>query len=182
MSSAECGTMGEAGRIVVTMGDITDMDVDGIVNAANSHLVLGSGVAGAIRRKGGPSIQAECDGLAPIPLGEAAVTGGGALKARYVIHAAGMHPGGGMSRESLASATRNSLKRAADKGMRSIAFPAIGTGVGGFPVGECARVMITTVKDYLKEGDKGIREIYFVLFDEPSLRVFENELNRVKDG
>lgn len=174
--------MGEAARIVITMGDITDMAVDGIVNAANTHLALGSGVAGAIRRKGGPSIQAECDGLAPVPLGEAAVTGAAALKARYVIHAAGMHPGGGVSRESLASATRNSLKRAQEKGMRSIAFPAIGTGVGGFPVEDCARVMITTVRDYLQEGDKGIREIYFVLFDEPALRVFEKELNKGKDS
>lgn len=174
--------MSEACRIIVIMGDITDMAVDGIVNAANTRLVLGSGVAGAIRKKGGPSIQAECDGLAPIPLGEAAVTGGGALKARYVIHAAGMHPGGGVSRESLADATVNSLKRAAEKGMRSIAFPAIGTGVGGFPVGECARVMIKTVRDYIKEADTGIGEIYFVLFDEPAWRVFESELNGVKDG
>lgn len=174
--------MSESCRIIVIMGDITDMAVEGIVNAANTHLVLGSGVAGAVRKKGGPSIQTECDELGPIPLGEAAVTGGGALKARYVIHAAGMHPGGGVSMESLADATWNSLKRAQEKGMRSIAFPAIGTGVGGFPVGECARVMIKTVRDYLKESDTGIREIYFVLFDEPAWRVFENELNGVKDG
>jgi len=164
--------------IILVMGDITDMDVDGIVNAANTHLVLGSGVAGAIRRKGGPSIQAECDGLGPIPLGEAAVTGGGTLKARHVIHAAGMHPGGTVSRESLEKATVNSLKRAAEKGMRSIAFPAIGTGVGGFPMEECARVMIKTVKDYLKDGDTRIEIIYFVLFDEPSLGAFEKELNK----
>lgn len=174
--------MSESCRIIVILGDITDMAVEGIVNAANTHLVLGSGVAGAVRKKGGPSIQTECDELGPIPLGEAAVTGGGALKARYVIHAAGMHPGGGVSIVSLADATWNSLKRAQEKGMRSIAFPAIGTGVGGFPVGECARVMIKTVRDYLKESDTGIREIYFVLFDEPAWRVFENELNGVKDG
>lgn len=168
--------------IIVIMGDITDMDVDGIVNAANTRLVLGSGVAGSIRRKGGPSIQAECDELGPIPLGEAAVTGGGALKARHVIHAAGMHLGGGVSRESLESATRNSLKRAGEKGMRSVAFPAIGTGVGGFPIDECAGVMIKTVTDYLKEGDTRIGKVYFVLFDEPSLRAFEKELNRGKEG
>lgn len=178
--------MRETDRIIVTKGDITDMDVDGIVNAANTHLVLGSGVAGSIRRKGGPSIQAECDKLGPIPLGEAAVTGGGALKARYVIHAAGMHPGGGVSRESLESATRNSLMRAGEKGMRSVALPAIGTGVGGFPIDECASVMIKTVTDYLtdylKEGGTRIEKVYFVLFDEPSLRAFEKELNRVKEG
>jgi O-acetyl-ADP-ribose deacetylase len=174
--------MGEADRIIISMGDITDMDVDGIVNAANTHLVLGSGVAGSIRKKGGPSIQAECDKLGPVPLGEAAVTGGGALKARYVIHAAGMRPGGGVSRESLESATLNSLKRAEEKGMSSIAFPAIGTGVGGFPIDECARVMIKTVMDYLKEGGTRIEKIYFVLFDEPAWGAFEKELNRVKGG
>jgi len=168
--------------IMVIMGDITDMAVDGIVNAANTRLVLGSGVAGSIRRKGGPSIQAECDELGPIPLGEAAVTGAGKLKARHVIHAAGMHLGGGVSRESLESATRNSLMRAGEKGMRSVAFPAIGTGAGGFPIEECASVMIKTVTDYLKEGDARIEKIYFVLFDEPSLKAFEKELNRVKEG
>ena len=168
--------------IIVIMGDITDMDVDGVVNAANTRLLLGSGVAGSIRRKGGPSIQAECDEIGPIPLGEAAVTGGGALKARHVIHAAGMHPGGGVSRESLESATRNSLVRAGERGMRSVAFPAIGTGVGGFPVSECAGVMIKTVMDFLKEDDTRIEKIYFVLFDEPTLRAFEKELSRVKDG
>ncbi|HET7290643.1 MAG TPA: macro domain-containing protein [Thermodesulfobacteriota bacterium] len=174
--------MGEADRIIISMGDITDMDVDGIVNAANTHLVLGSGVAGSIRRKGGPSIQAECDELGPIPLGEAAVTGGGALKARYVIHAAGMRPGGGVSRESLENTTLNTLKRAEEKGMRSIAFPAIGTGVGGFPIDECAKAMIKTVNEYLKEGGTRIETIYFVLFDEPAWKAFEKELNRVKDG
>ena len=168
--------MAEDVRIKVTMGDITDLDVDGIVNAANTHLVLGSGVAGAIRRKGGPSIQEECDELGPIPLGEAVITSGGLLKARYVIHAAGMHPGGMVSGESLVNATRNSLKRATEKGMKSIAFPAIGTGVGGFPIGDCARLMIRTVLDFLKEGDTGIGTIYFVLFDQPARSAFEEEL------
>ncbi|MEW6145505.1 MAG: macro domain-containing protein [Thermodesulfobacteriota bacterium] len=168
--------MGADRRILVTIGDITDMDVDAIVNAANTDLLLGSGVAGSIRRKGGPSIQAECDRLAPIPLGEAAVTGGGALKARYVIHAAGMRPGGEVGEESLIYATRNSLRRADELSLHSIAFPAIGTGVGGFPVEECARIMISTVTDYLANEDTSIEKIYFVLFDEPAFRFFEKVL------
>jgi len=169
--------MGADRRIVVTMGDITDMEVDAIVNAANTDLVLGSGVAGSIRRKGGPSIQAECDKLGPIPLGEAAVTGGGGLNARYVIHAAGMRPGGGVGAESLVNATRNSLLRADELSLGTVAFPAIGTGVGGFPIEECAGIMIGTVTDYLKKEDTSIEKIYFVLFDEPAFRVFEKILN-----
>ena len=171
------GTMGAGRRIVVVLGDITDMEVDAIVNAANTDLVLGSGVAGSIRRKGGPSVQAECDRLGPIPLGEAAVTGGGALHARYVIHAAGMRPGGGVGRESLIAATRNSLLRADELSLRTVAFPAIGTGVGGFPIEECAGIMTETVTDYLKKEDTSIEKIYFVLFDEPAFRAFEKALS-----
>lgn len=171
------GTMGAGRRIVVVLGDITDMEVDAIVNAANTDLVLGSGVAGSIRRKGGPTIQAECDRLGPIPLGGAAVTGGGALHARYVIHAAGMRPGGGVGRESLIAATRNSLLRADELSLRTVAFPAIGTGVGGFPMEECAGIMTETVTDYLKKEDTLIEKIYFVLFDEPAFRAFEKALS-----
>jgi len=170
------GTMDAGERIVVVMGDITDMEVDAIVNAANTDLVLGSGVAGSIRRKGGPSIQSECDKLGPIPLGEAAVTGGGALKARYVIHAAGMRPGGAVARESLVAATGNSLLRAEELSLRTVAFPAIGTGVGGFPVQECAGIMTETVTDYLTNEDTSVETIYFVLFDEHAFRVFEKAL------
>lgn len=171
------GAMDAGQRIVVVMGDITDMEVDAIVNAANTDLVLGSGVAGAIRRKGGPSIQSECDKLGPIPLGEAAVTGGGALHARYVIHAAGMRPGGIVGRESLIAATRNSLLRADELSLGTVAFPAIGTGVGGFPLEECARIMTENVTDYLKKEDTSIERVYFVLFDEPAFRVFEKTLS-----
>jgi O-acetyl-ADP-ribose deacetylase (regulator of RNase III) len=173
--------MGADRRIVVARGDITDMDVDVIVNAANTDLLLGSGVAGSIRKKGGRSIQEECDRLGPIPLGEAAVTGAGLLKARYVIHAAGMRLGGSVGEESLINATRNSLKRAEEMSLGTLAFPAIGTGVGGYPVEECARVMIKTVTDYLKEGGMRIEKIYFVLFDEPAFRVFEEALSGMGD-
>ncbi len=170
------GIVDVARTIVAVRGDITDMGVEAIVNAANTDLMLGSGVAGSIKRKGGVSIQEECVGLGPIPLGEAAVTGGGSLKARYVIHAAGMHRGGAVNRESLIAATRNSLIRADELSLATVAFPAIGTGAGGFPVEECARIMTEIVKDYLEKKDSSIEKVYFVLFDEQALSAFERFL------
>ena len=169
--------MGKDRKIEVIMGDIADMEVGAIVNAANTELILGSGVAGAIRKKGGPAIQEECDNIGPIPLGEAAVTGGGVLKARYVIHAAGMHPGGSVGAESLVNSTRNSLLRADERRVGTVAFPAIGTGVGGVPVEACAEIMIETVLNYLEQENSSIEKIFFVLFDEPAFRVFEKVLN-----
>lgn len=163
-------------EIVILRGDITDIDVDAIVNAANTDLILGSGVAGAIRRKGGPGIQSECDRQSPVPLGEAAITGGGDLKARYVIHAAAMHLGGGVSAESLVGATLNSLKRACEAGVTTIAFPAIGTGVGGFPISECAKIMLDAVIAHTAEYAPGLKKVYFVLFDEESEKIFRAAL------
>jgi O-acetyl-ADP-ribose deacetylase (regulator of RNase III) len=168
-------------RIVITQGDITDMDADAIINAANTDLILGAGVAGAIRRKGGPSIQEECNQIGHIPLGEAAITRGGNLKARYVIHAASMGrespANGGASLttdESLRDAVRNSLLRAEEKMLRTIAFPAIGTGVSGFPMERCARIMLTEAADYLKSHPmSSIQKIYFVLYDREAFETFE---------
>lgn len=167
-------------RVKLLVGDITLCEVDAIVNAANTHLLLGSGVAGAIRKRGGEEIQVECLQKAPAPLGEAVVTGGGRLKARYVIHAAAMHLGGRVTEESLRSATKNSLVRADELGVGSIAFPAIGTGVGGFPIVECAKIMIDTVLAHLREGRSSIRCVYFVLFDEGSYRAFKECLEALK--
>jgi O-acetyl-ADP-ribose deacetylase len=161
--------------VVLQRGDITDADVDAVVNAANTHLQLGAGVAGAIRRKGGPTIQRECDAIGPISLGEAAISGGGQLKARYVIHAASMQLGGLTSESSLRAATANSLKRAVEKNLSSIAFPAIGTGVAGFPMSRCAQVMLEEVKKHLS-GPTTLQRIFFVLFDEPALEAFERAL------
>lgn len=166
--------MAQDSKITVMMGDITDADVDAVVNAANTDLVLGSGVAGAIRERGGPSIQSECDEIGPVALGEAAVTGAGNLKSRYVIHAAGMRLGGVVTAESLANATKNSLMRADEKGVKTIAFPAIGTGVGVFPIEECARVMLDTVLNHLNSEHTLLERVFFVLFDEHSYSVFEN--------
>ncbi len=159
-------------RILLEEGDITAAEVDAIVNAANTDLKLGSGVAGAIRARGGPRIQQECDALGPIELGEAALTGGGDLPAGKVIHAAGMRPGESVSEASLRGATAASLRIAAENGLRSIAFPAIGTGVGGFPVQACAETMLEEVQRFL-ETPSSVEEVHFVLFGEPTYRIFE---------
>jgi O-acetyl-ADP-ribose deacetylase (regulator of RNase III) len=166
-------------KIFFQKGDITDMAVDAIVNAANNDLVLGAGVAGAIRRKGGPKIEEECERIGPIPLGEAAVTTGGNLKALYVIHAASMRLGGRTTAESLRLATKNTLLRAEEKGLKSIAFPAIGTGIAGFPLEECARIMIGEVLEHLKSRSS-LEKIYFVLYDDAALQVFQETYAKLK--
>jgi O-acetyl-ADP-ribose deacetylase (regulator of RNase III) len=160
-------------KISFLKGDITDMAVEAIVNAANTDLMLGAGVAGAIRRKGGPHIQEECDRLGPVALGGTAVTTGGNLKALYVIHAASMRLGGHTTADSLQLVTRNALERAEEKGLKSLAFPAIGTGVAGFPVAECAHIMIAEALHHLKTRTS-LEKIYFVLYDDAVLRVFED--------
>ena len=167
-------------QIKILRGDITDMEVDAVVNASNTSLLLGSGVAGAIRNKGGDSIQKECDMIGSIPLGEAAISGAGNLKSRYVIHAAGMRLGGSVTEESLRMATKNSLMRADEKGIKTIAFPAIGTGVGGFPIDRCAEVMIDVVSKHLESENTFLERVYFVLFDEPTHMVFDDYLRKVK--
>ncbi len=165
-------------KIHFVRGDITDMAVDAIVNAANTDLVLGAGVAGAIRRKGGARIEEDCERAGPVALGEAAVTPGGNLKAHYVIHAASMRLGGQTTAESLRLATRHSLLRAEEKAIKSIAFPAIGTGVAGFPMEECAQIMIKEVLDHLKSRTS-LEHIYFVLYDEAALKIFEETFTKL---
>src|ERR1700686_4739502 len=123
-----------ADRIQIQQGDLTEMDADAIVNAANNDLILGAGVAGAIARKGGESIQRECDEIGSIPVGYAAITGGGKLKAKHVIHAASMQLGGATTAEALRHSTAHALRIAAERGLKSIAFPAVGTGIAGFPM------------------------------------------------
>ncbi len=166
-------------RVEIREGDLTEMAVDAIVNAANTELVLGSGVAGAIRAKGGPEIQRECDRHGPVPIGGAALTGAGSLPARYVIHAAGMRPGGAVDEGSLRACTRSALELAAARDLHSLAFPAIGTGVGGFSVQRCAEVMLEEVRRFL-EAPSSLENVYFVLFGEPAYRVFEQVADREK--
>ena len=161
------------GRVEILQGDLTEMDTDAIVNAANNDLQLGGGVAGAIRRRGGPKIQSECDEIGPVPVGGAAITSGGNLKARYVIHAASMQLGGTSSAQSLRSSTAHSLRIAAQKGLKTIAFPAIGTGIAGFPMRECAEIMLRETAKHF-EGSTSIEKVYFVLFDQEALATFNS--------
>jgi O-acetyl-ADP-ribose deacetylase (regulator of RNase III) len=167
-------------KIELRQGDLTDADVDAIVNAANNDLMLGGGVAGAIRVKGGAEIQRECDRIGPIALGDAAITGAGRLRARHVIHAASMQLGEPTAETNLRSATRNSLMRAEENSLRTIAFPAIGTGIAGFPVERCAQVMLGEVRAHLN-GATTLERVEFVLFDRRSLEVFEQVLAAMSD-
>jgi O-acetyl-ADP-ribose deacetylase (regulator of RNase III) len=167
-----------AGRVLELIeGDITEMDTDAIVNAANARLILGGGVAGAIARKGGPAIQAECDRIGGTFVGSAAITTGGRLKARHVIHAVGPRMGEGREDEKLTSATRNALKVADENGLKSIAFPAISTGIFGFPLQRCAEIMLATTLDYLK-GQTGLERVVFCLYGRESFDVFAEQLQR----
>jgi len=158
-------------------GDLTEMDTDAIVNAANSRLVLGGGVAGAIRRKGGPRIQAECDKIGGTFVGGAVITTGGNLKSKHVIHAVGPRMGEGDEDQKLKNATLNSLKTADKNNLKSISFPAISTGIFGFPIGRCAEIMLRTTIDYLK-GQTGLQRVVFCLFGRDSYEVFANQLQR----
>jgi O-acetyl-ADP-ribose deacetylase (regulator of RNase III) len=161
----------------LTEGDITEMQTDAIVNAANAQLVLGGGVAGAISKKGGPEIQEECDKIGGTFVGGAKITTGGNLKAKYVIHAVGPRMGEGNEDEKLKNATLNSLKVADENHLKSIAFPAISTGIFGFPIQRCAEIMLKTTIDYLK-GQTSLEMIVFCLFGQESYKVFENQLNQ----
>jgi O-acetyl-ADP-ribose deacetylase len=169
-----------ATTLEVVQGDITDCAVDAIVNAANNHLWMGVGVAGAIKRKGGQIIEEEAVRQGPIPVGEAVVTRGGSLKAGYVIHAAAMGQDLVTNADLIHHATMNSLKRASDLGLASIALPALGTGVGGFPADEAARVMIDATCMMLRcTPQTSLRRVQFVLFTPDALQAFDAALARI---
>jgi len=158
-------------------GDITEMATDAIVNAANAQLQLGGGVAGAIRRKGGPAIQAECNQIGGTFVGGAVITTGGNLTAGHVIHAVGPRIGEGDEDNKLRNATVNSLKVADENGLKSIAFPAISTGIFGFPIQRCAEIMLKTTADYL-DGQTGLERVVFCLYGQDSYEVFAKQLER----
>ena len=164
-------------KLEVYKGDITRLELDALVNAANNRLWMGSGVAGAIKRAGGSQIEAEAIKKGPIAIGEAVSSGAGRLKARYIIHAAVMGQDLRTDAEKIRQATRNSLLRADELRLKSLAFPALGTGVGGFPLDECARVMIAEVLDYSK-GNTRLERVVFVLYDETAYRIFARELKK----
>lgn len=159
-------------------GDITAQSTDAIVNAANSSLVLGAGVAGAIRKKGGAAIQEECNKIGGCPVGGAVITTGGNLKANHVIHAVGPRMGEGDEDEKLKNATLNSLQVADDNNLKSIAFPAISTGIFGFPVDRCAEIMLSTTIKYLK-GESNLQKVVFCLFGKDAYQTFEQTLKQL---
>jgi len=166
--------------LALVEGDITIEETDAIVNAANSRLAGGGGVDGAIHRAGGPSIMAECRKIGGCPTGQAVITTGGNLKAKYVVHTVGPVYQGGAKGEAalLKSAHLESLKLASAKKLKSIAFPAISTGVYGYPVNEAAYIALKTAIDYLKEhGD--IELVRFVLFGRKTYDTFAEELKKL---
>ncbi|HLG51390.1 MAG TPA: macro domain-containing protein [Chloroflexota bacterium] len=160
-------------EIQLVQGDITESDCDAIVNAANNRLWMGAGVAGAIKRRGGAEIETEAVAKGPIPVGSAVATGAGRLRARYVIHAAVMGQDLQTDAEKIRQATTSALAVAEQLGVRSIAFPALGTGVGGFPPAECARIMISAARQH--QGPS-VQRVVFVLFGADVFRAFEQAL------
>ena len=162
-------------KIKLVQGDITELSTDAIVNAANAQLILGGGVAGAIRRKGGPKIQEECNNIGGTFTGGAVITTGGELKAKNVIHAVGPRMGEGNEDEKLKNATLNSLKLMDEHSLKTISFPAISTGIFGYPIDRCAKIMISNAKEYLA-GETQIEEIIFCLYSASDFKVFEDEL------
>jgi O-acetyl-ADP-ribose deacetylase (regulator of RNase III) len=159
-------------------GDITEMAVDAIASPANTDLKSGAGVAGAILRKGGSRIQEECESAGRIALGETVVTTAGALKALYVVHAAVIRPGEAATAESIRLATHNTLLRAEEKTLKSLAFPALGAGAGGLSTEESAKILIGEVLEHLKSRTC-LENIFFVLFDDAALAAFEEVYNRL---
>jgi O-acetyl-ADP-ribose deacetylase (regulator of RNase III) len=161
-----------AAQVVIIAGDLVEQDVDAIVNAANNELLMGGGVAGAIRARGGAAIQRECDAHGPVNIGEAAITGAGDLHARHIIHAASMQLGGRTTADSLRSSMDHAFRLARVHGVRTIAVPAVGTGIAGFPMEDCARIMADCVTRALAGGWQP-EEIRFVLFGDGARNIFE---------
>lgn len=176
-------------KICLVQGDITDLDTDAIVNAANSSLMGGGGVDGAIHCKGGPQILEECKRIRAteypngLPTGKAVITLGGNLKAKYVIHTVGpvWHGGTRGEPELLAEAYRNSLKLAVSKGLKTIAFPSISTGAYGYPIEKASQIAISTVKEFLEEEDN-FEKVVFVLFSKHDFEIYRKVAEEILKG
>jgi O-acetyl-ADP-ribose deacetylase (regulator of RNase III) len=164
--------------IHVEQGDLTTYRTDAIVNAANNDLILGGGLAGAISRAGGPEIQAECTAHGPIAVGQAAITTAGDLPARYVIHQASMSLGGRTTAESLRQSTKAALDLADSKGLKTVAFPATGTGIAGFDMRKCAEIMLEAISHHLA-GQTTLTDVYVVLVDARTKGIFEEAKRRL---
>ncbi|MBI5021228.1 MAG: macro domain-containing protein [Ignavibacteriales bacterium] len=161
--------------IEIVQGDITDQQVDAVVNAANNHFWMGGGVAGAIKRRGGVIIEQEAMKLGPVEIGSAVLTTGGSLKAKHVIHAAVMGQDLHTDEIKIKNSTKSALSLAEQKNFSSISFPALGTGVGGFKIFHCAKIMITEAIEFLIKAEH-LKLVRFVLFDAESFHAFDDEL------
>ncbi|GAB4388271.1 MAG: macro domain-containing protein [Thermodesulfovibrionales bacterium] len=169
--------------LALVLGDITERDVDAVVNAANSRLQHGGGVAGAIVRKGGRIIQDESDEIGYTPVGTAVITTAGRLPAAYVIHAVGPRMGEGDEDEKLQSAVRSALELASEKGLRSIAMPAISSGIFGFPKDRCAAILVGEAFRYLRENPStSLRHVEFCVFDSETAGHFRKEFEGLGAG
>ncbi|MEW5744379.1 MAG: macro domain-containing protein [Nitrospirota bacterium] len=167
-------------RLRLVRGDITERDVDAVVNAANSRLQHGGGVAGAIVRKGGRSIQEESDRIGFVPVGHAALTAAGALPAKYVIHAVGPRMGEGDEENKLRNAVVSTLTLASEKGFRSVSLPAISSGIFGFPKDRCARILVAEARKFLQEHPASSLEVVeFCIFDDQTLGYFRQEFDTI---
>ncbi len=171
-------------KILIVKGDITEEDVDVIVNAANSYLKHGGGVAGAIVRRGGYEIQKESDSIGYVPVGEVALTGAGKLKAKYIIHAVGPRWGEGDEEKKLKSAVKNSLLKANELKAKSISIPAISTGIFGFPKESGAEVILSTIKEFIDENIENLHLITIrcINIDEETTNIFKNKIKKVFGG
>lgn len=167
----------------LVLGDITERDVDAIVNAANSHLQHGGGVAGAIVRKGGQIIQDESDKIGFVPVGSAAVTTAGKLPAKFVIHAVGPRMGEGDEDNKLKNAVMSSLRLASEKGLKSISMPAISSGIFGFPKNRCAEILVTESKSFLENNPgSSLQLVEFCIFDDQTLSHFKQEFDKLNSS
>jgi O-acetyl-ADP-ribose deacetylase (regulator of RNase III) len=163
-------------EIKIYQGDITKLELDALVNAANNRLWMRGGVAGALKRAGGKEIEAEAVAKGPIPIGEVVATGAGRLKARYIIHAAVMGQDLKTDAEKIRQATKNSLLSADALSLKSLALPALGTGVGGFPLEECASIMVSQVRQHSAQPTT-LEIVVFALYDEPAYQAFKRALD-----
>ncbi len=167
-------------EIRIEQGDITSYRVDAIVNAANNDLILGGGLAGAIAAKGGPAIQQACNQAGPVRVGQAALTPAGELPARYVIHQASMRLGGRTTADALRSSTRAVLALAEKHELKTLAFPATGTGIAGFDTRQCARIMLAEVLDHVAQPTS-LTCVTFVLFDSVTRNTFRQVYGQLTD-
>jgi len=167
-------------KVHIEQGDLTAYRVDAIVNAANNDLVLGGGLAGAIARRGGPAVQEACNRHGPVQVAQAAITTAGDLPAKYVIHQASMRLGGRTTPKALRDSTRAVLELAEKNNIRTLAFPATGTGIAGFDLRQCAKIMLEEVRRHVAQPTC-LTDVYFVLYEPVARQIFQDVYDEVFD-